>query len=767
MAVARPPARPDSPPLPAGCDLQRAREVIGWARRDGRRRLLETEGRYLLEAIGIEVPRAAFVPALGSVTGATLAELRGDRLVVKLVADGVVHKTEVGGVAIVDRAPAAVEAAMNGMAAHLVDATPIGYLVSEYVEHGQALGGELLVSARWMRDLGPVVSVGAGGIHAEAIAADLRPGAALAVVGPGLTRPDQVGPVLAASTAVRLASEAQRGRPPLLELQSLVRLTERLLAFAAAFMPGDVVELEVNPLAVTPSGLVALDVMVVLGDPSIEAERPIRPTWKLRNLLEPRSMAIAGVSSGENPGRTILRNVLRDGFDPAAVTVVKPGVEQIEGCRCVDGVADLPVKVDLLVVALAARPAAALVIEAIERDAAESVIVIPGGLEEKTGGADLAARMRTALAESRRRPGGGPLVNGGNCLGIRSRPGSYDTLFIPESRLAGPTGHPAPLALIAQSGAFSISRLSRLENLDPKYVISVGNQMDLTLGDYLDHLAGDREVDVVGVYAEGLAPLDGPGVLAAARAIRERGGSVVLYLGGRTTAGAGASASHTASIAGNATVIRALADTVGIVVADTLDEFDDLVATLTSLAGRTIDGPRLGAVSNAGFECVAIGDNLGTLRLAAFDEATNTRLSAILRETGAGDVVDVHNPVDLTPMAGDAAFGAAAAAVLDCPAVDVGIIGNVPFTPALRTMSAAADGAGVAAPETVAAALLELWRRSTKAWITVVDAGPRYDPLAEALGAGGIPTFRTADRALRTLEAVVRARLRGQPRAGR
>jgi acyl-CoA synthetase (NDP forming) len=84
----------------------------------------------------------------------------------------------------------------------------------------------------------------------------------------------------------------------------------------------------------------------------------------------------------------------------------------------------------------------------------------------------------------------------------------------------------------------------------------------------------------------------------------------------------------------------------------------------------------------------------------------------------------------------------------------------VPFTAAQQTLPAgAAAGPGaaedLAAPGAIAPRLVDLWRRTTKAWVTVVDAGPRYDPLARALEAGGIPTFRTADAALRTLATVV------------
>ena len=52
----------------------------------------------------------------------------------------------------------------------------------------------------------------------------------------------------------------------------------------------------------------------------------------------------------------------------------------------------------------------------------------------------------------------------------------------------------SPVALIAQSGAFAITRWSKLAGLAPRYLISVGNQTDLTLGDYLTYLKDDPAV---------------------------------------------------------------------------------------------------------------------------------------------------------------------------------------------------------------------------------------------------------------------------------
>lgn len=187
--------------------------------------------------------------------------------------------------------------------------------------------------------------------------------------------------------------------------------------------------------------------------------------------------------------------------------------------------------------------------------------------------------------------------------------------------------------------------------LDPRYVITIGNQMDLTAGDILAHLADDPEVRVFGVYVEGFMPLDGLRFLEAAARIRASGRRVILYRAGRTAAGASASASHTAAIAGDVTVTRELARAAGVTIADTPSAFDDLLRTFALLDGRPARGHRLGAASNAGSECVTIADHAGPLELVRFGPETVARLGAILEPAGITSVVDVHNPLDLTPIA--------------------------------------------------------------------------------------------------------------------
>jgi acyl-CoA synthetase (NDP forming) len=233
----------------------------------------------------------------------------------------------------------------------------------------------------------------------------------------------------------------------------------------------------------------------------------------------------------------------------------------------------------------------------------------------------------------------------------------------------------------------------------------------------------------------------------------------VFYRAGRTAAGAAASASHTASIAGDYPVTRGLLEQVGVVVAETLDEFDDLMTVFTLLDGKQARGLRLGAVSNAGFECVAFADNLGRMSVAEFTAATGTRLEKVFTDARIQDIVDVHNPIDITPMGDDAAYGESFAAAIEDANVDAGIVGIVPLTVRMNSLGKADHHSeDVTREGSVALRYGALIRSGDKPWVAVVDSGELYDPLTRELERRGVPTFRTADRALKILNTWLRAK---------
>ena len=722
--------------------------------------LLEPEGFTLLECAGIRCPRRLFARDAAAAAMLDFTVLGTEQVVVKVVSPLIGHKSEVGGVAFVANDRDAIVRAVDRMAHAFTASRFAGCSISERVPYDSAPGGEWLVGLRWTDEFGPVITVGAGGIATEFLAAALTRGRDIAAFAPDRLTTSASRARLQQLAWTPLLTGGVRKQAARATVDELLATIERFQTLAPLCRPDGITDLEVNPLVASGGKLIALDVLVAVGDRVLPSAPP-RPLGKLRHLLQPSSIAIVGVSERMNPGHIILNNLIREGSDRASVFVVRPNATSIEGCVAVPTIAALPRRVDLMILAVAASQVPQALTDIVEGRKAESVIVIPGGLEEKAGTEALVTQMHDTLRASRASDWQGPVVNGGNCLGILSRPGHYDTMFIPPHKLGTTPGPTSPVAIISQSGAFAASRSSRLGSIRPMYSITVGNQMDLTIGDYLRHLEHDPAVKVFGVYVEGFKPLDGRATLDAIERISTSGRTVVLYRAGRTQAGAQATASHTASLAGDYLVTRELATAAGAVIAETLDDFTDLVSMFTLLHGRAVAGRRVGAVSNAGYECVAIADNLRALELPTFTRVTEERLKVLLDNSHVSGIMDVHNPLDLTPMLDDAGYAAAVRYVLTDDHVDVGVIACVPVTSALNTLAAdPSHGEDLSRYESIASRLVRMNEDTAKPWVAVIDAGPLYDPMAGRLAAAGIPTFRSADRAMRLMSLFVEKRLR-------
>jgi len=743
-----------------GCLNETIAATIRGARSEGRSTLLETEGLEIARSLGIGVPEYVVVAdSREAADDDAYLSFPGERLVVKVVSPRILHKSDVGGVRVVEKTRGEVVAAIESMERSFSDTEVVGYSVNQCVEFDRQLGGELLVGVRHTADFGPVVTVGPGGVLTEYLAAQLMPGREVALFSPTLPDRRRIGETLDGMAITPLVTGRARGQKVRLAADDLVDLVERLLRFASDAVPMGLVDFEINPLALTDHGPVALDALAKIAEPCAEPART-RPLDKLTHLLEPRSVAIVGVSEKTNPGRIILDNLIREGFPTERIHVVKPGRDEIAGCRCYPDLESLPEKADVAVLGIDAAQIPDALDRIIVGQRAETVILIPGGLGETEGSNALVQQMRSSIASSRDSEWRGPLINGGNCLGIRSVPGRFDTLFIPEHKLPRPEGDPSPLAIVSQSGAFAVAKFSKLAGLNPRYLISAGNQIDLTVGDYMSYMADDPAIEIIAFYIEGFRPLDGALWLEAARKAVDSGKTVILYRAGRTEAGARASASHTAALAGDYVVTRELARAAGAIVADTLEDFEDLTQTFCLLRGRPVGGWRLGAVSNAGFECVTIADSLGRFELAALGAATRDALVGLLRSSRLDRVVDVNNPLDVTPIMSDEPFASATRLILEDEGVDVGVVGCVPLTGALATIGSAGGGRqDIRHPDSVVQRIARLGAEQTKPFVVVVDGGQLYDAMTHELRASGIVTFRTVDRALRILETFCAATL--------
>ncbi|MBE0566901.1 MAG: acetate--CoA ligase family protein, partial [Krumholzibacteria bacterium] len=689
-------------------------------------------------------------------------------LLLKAVGRGILHKTEAGGVAVLRLGPGDAAAAVLGQADALAARVRTGGLgdllegvmAGAFVPHAPNLPGqEVLLSLRQDPAFGPCVVVGVGGTLTEWYGKGSGGTSTLILPAAGLDEATVLA-ALAAHPWLRLVCAPSRLYPEApLAPRHLAAAVLALAELGRLCGPGGesswtLEEIELNPAVTSGGRLVALDGVGLLSRRKWRG--PARPLARIGNLLEPRSAVVMGVSArGTNPGRIILDNLLRSAGELRRnLWVVHPSEAGIAGVPCVPDVAALPRKVDLAVVSIPAEGALAAITALVDQDRAESVILIPGGFAE-AGQTDLAARIEAVLAAGHDRPGGGPVLVGGNCLGIVSRD-RYNTFFLPQYKLPFAPGRGQNLAVVSQSGAYLVTFASNYDGvIHPLASISFGNQMDLTVADFLEHFNGQEGVQVVACYVEGFRPGDGARFLVAAREARRRGKRVVVFKAGKTALGAQAAASHTASLAGDYAVARACLEAAGVTVAESLDEFEDLLKTFALLAGRDPGRRRVGIISNAGFECSTVMDRLEDLELAVFDPATQAVLDRVLPA-----FAHRTNPIDCTPMTGTDAFCASCAALLASPAVDAAIFSSVPVTPALDNLPA--DPAGrhpedLDGPASQASQLIRILAASAKPTVVVVDSGRLYDPLCRRLEQAGVPVFRKIDRAARALAAFCRS----------
>ncbi len=754
-----------------------AQAILTAAAAEGRTALLEHEVYGVLDAFGIATPRHRFLPAGALLSDADLQAVAalGEEVVLKICSEHIAHKSDVGGVRVVASDSASLRASVAAMLDEVPrrfgerfpgqTATARGVLAVEKVAFERVgLGGELLVACRHSREFGPVLTLGVGGVETEWIGASSRRGRAIASQSLDSATPESLLDGFESTLAIERLLGRVRGARPLVTRDELIALF-RGLSRLAALTAGDlrVAELEINPFAVCQGRLVALDGLLRL-EP-IPAPRARAPIASVERLLCPQSAALIGASAkGRNMGRIILGNMLDAGFDRARLYAIRPGLDELDGVRCVPSIADLPERVDLLVVAVSAAQVPQIIDDIVESDRVQSVILIPGGMGETAGGAAIEQRVKDAIARGRAM--GRPLVvNGGNCLGIVSRPGRYHTLFIPPDKLPlEVSGNQSGVALVSQSGAFLISRLSKFDALAPRYAISIGNQIDVTVSDHLRALLGDPEVRTIGLYVEGFQDGDGLALCQAIADARSTGRDVIFYKAGRTAEGQRASAGHTASLAGDFEICRSLVEQAGALVARDFDEFLDLMKVAAFLGQRrwpTRQPPRhpdlsLAALTNAGYEAVGICDALQgddfTVRLAELAPQTTDRLRAALQSARLDALVDVHNPLDLTPMADDAVHEAALRAFIDCDAVDAILCATVPLTPAMQTIfSDEAAALGESARDSLVGRLARLFPQTDKPIAVSIDSGHLFDPMARALESLGLPVFRSADTAVRAL----------------
>jgi acetyltransferase len=252
--------------LPADSDLftpdrQMVEQIFQQATSNGRTLLTEYESKKLLAAYGI--PTIATEIALSDREAVEIADRCGYPVVLKLHSEIITHKTDVGGVrlnlgdaAAVSQAFAEIKSKVNSIDA----AAFLGVTVQPMVK---LEGYELILGSSLDPQFGAVMLFGMGGQLVE-IFQDRS--LALPPLNTTLARR------MMEQTRVYQAFQGVRGRKAI----DLAKLEQLLVNFSQLIVEQPQIrEIDINPLLVSPEGMIALDARVLLHTDASFADRPL------------------------------------------------------------------------------------------------------------------------------------------------------------------------------------------------------------------------------------------------------------------------------------------------------------------------------------------------------------------------------------------------------------------------------------------------------------------------------------------------------------
>lgn len=705
----------------------------------------EIHAYELLEKVGLAMDRWGVVQEAKDME--SLGFEPGQRIVIKGTALDVWHKSDLGLVEFESFEPARVWAHHERMKAlGSAHGEYVGTLVARLVDYQKVSGMpcEALVALRKTADAGWTLVVGIGGVLTNAWGEEIRP-----LLWPmALTTPEQALGDFKSHWLGRTWLGSMRQGKSLTDDAKLMAFFRGLWELVALLDAEGATLLEMNPVVLDETGRpVALD---GVGTCEAKADAPaapagIPPERLFELLVKPRSIALAGISAREGtPGRMILDNLLRATMPAGSIIPIKPGEKEISGLPCLNGIEDLVQQpVDMLILCLPA----AQTVQAIEQlcaqgGGAQVVYLVPGGVGDGADTEGRGTRVVQLLQERRAKGLWTPALVGPNGLGFLSSEGNLNTLFIPEIKLPFMAKGGA-LSLVSQSGAFLITRLSCAPQLPLRYGVSIGNQIDVRLSDFIAALGKDKQTKVVATYVEGFQPGDLLATAKAAQELAREGKWVVMYKGGRSAEGQAAASSHTGALAGDWELQKALLKRAGVIVAESMGVYD---AVLSWLSAYPQGKPsRVAVMTNAGYESVVSADLLeGSIQGHHLEAPETEALKGLLLEHKLQELVAAHLPLDLTPMADEAAY-LASARLVAATAADTVLVGLVPLTMRLETrdMGKMLD---------FAKALAAVAQESGKRIGVAVEGGPIFEPYRQALQRAGLPVFLSMERALQGLK---------------
>ncbi|MYN14193.1 CoA-binding protein [Pusillimonas sp. TS35] len=354
----------------------------------------------------------------------------------------------------------------------------------------------------------------------------------------------------------------------------------------------------------------------------------------LSSLFAPRSVVVIGASDRpDSIGQRTVANLVEHSDFAGELFLVNAGRDQVMGRRAYRSVTDLPHAPELAVIVVPAAAAVGVIRECGQKGI-KFAVVLTSGFSEAGDDGKLLEQEITDIAKQT-----GIRVYGPNCPGLVNNNCGIGFTFSPAYKLDRKAG---PIGLVTQGGGLGRTFLQASgRGMGIGLWCSSGNEADLTVSDYINHMVTIPEIKVIVTLLEGIN--DPERFVRAALNAAQAGKPIVALKVGKSEYGIKAAQSHTAALSGSAEVNSTAFRQLGIIEVNDIDEMIDTAALLA----RSIPPIDLNVAvySFSGGTVALAADMLGEaeLKLAEFAPPTLEALRRLLPSFAA-----IHNPVDTT-----------------------------------------------------------------------------------------------------------------------
>ncbi len=300
---------------------------------------------------------------------------------------------------------------------------------------------------------------------------------------------------------------------------------------------------------------------------------------ELDRFFKTKSIAVFGASTNpQKSGYRIVKNLLDHNYS-GEIYPINPKGGEILGLPVYKSLVDVSSSVDLAIVFVPNKIVVPVLQQCIDKGIKAAIVEAAGFSEvgsEGKGLRDEIVRITDNFHKIR--------VLGPNCTGItyveRDGEGCFSS-FIPMANTKA-----GPLAIVSQSGfingAYYPDFTERNPNLGIRYVITIGNKMDIDENDVLEYLLHDPKVQVIGMYLESFKDVR-RFIRLCRRAKEEFHKKVILLRSGFSRTGSKATTSHTGALAENGALIQAAIKQSHLIHAEDFWELFQLSKVLTFL----------------------------------------------------------------------------------------------------------------------------------------------------------------------------------------